>query len=101
MQDDIYVDPPTFSLALQCPPPHFFNSRIATGGSPGPMRQNAYSHNLKWTFEDLLPCYFYAIKNKPDFKTNIGQALRHKSSTLILKQTLGHFNKLDLTDTFE
>ena len=28
MQDDIYVGPPTFSLAPQCPP--FFNSRIAT-----------------------------------------------------------------------
>jgi len=33
-------------------------------GSPGHMRQNAYSHNLKWTFEDLLPCYRYAIKTK-------------------------------------
>jgi len=30
MQDDIYVDPPTFSLAPQWPP-HFLNSRIATG----------------------------------------------------------------------
>jgi len=24
-------------------------------GNPGHMRQNAYSHNLKWTIEDLLP----------------------------------------------
>jgi len=32
MQDtlDIYVSPPTFSLAPQLPP-HFFHSRIATG----------------------------------------------------------------------
>jgi len=28
------------------------------------MRQNAYYRNLKWTFEDLLPCYCYAIKTK-------------------------------------
>jgi len=28
------------------------------------MRQNAYSHNLKWTFEDLLSCYCYVIKTK-------------------------------------
>jgi len=26
------------------------------------MRQNAYYHNLKWTLEDLLPCYCYTIK---------------------------------------
>ena len=38
-------------------------------GSPGNMRQNAYSHNLKWTFEDLLPCYCYAIKTR---STTIG-----------------------------
>ena len=25
-------------------------------------RQNTYCRNLKWTFEDLLPCYCYAIK---------------------------------------
>ena len=30
-----------------------FNSHI---------RQKAYYHNLKWTFEDLLPCYCYAMK---------------------------------------
>jgi len=29
MQDDLYVGPPTFSLAPQWPP-HFFDSRIAT-----------------------------------------------------------------------
>ena len=28
------------------------------------MRQNAYYRNLKWTFEDLLQCYCYAIKTK-------------------------------------
>jgi len=28
------------------------------------MRQNAYYRNLKWTFEDLFPCYCYAIKTK-------------------------------------
>jgi len=33
-------------------------------GSPGPMRQNAYSHNLKWTYEDLLPYYCHAVKTK-------------------------------------
>jgi len=32
--------------------------------SPGHMRQNAFSQNLKRTFEDLLPCYCYAIKTK-------------------------------------
>jgi len=32
--------------------------------SPGHMRQNACSHNLKWTFEDLLPCYCYAVNTK-------------------------------------
>ena len=26
------------------------------------MRQNAQYRNLKWTFEDLLPCYYYTIK---------------------------------------
>ena len=26
------------------------------------MRQNAYFRNLKWTLEDLLPCYCYKIK---------------------------------------
>ena len=30
---------------------------------PGHMPSNAYYRNLKWTFEDLLPCYCYAIKN--------------------------------------
>jgi len=30
--------------------------------SPGHMRKNAYYSNLKWTFEDLLPCYCYVIK---------------------------------------
>jgi len=30
-------------------------------GSPGHMQQNAYYRNLKWTFEDLLPCYCYAF----------------------------------------
>ena len=33
-------------------------------GSTAPKRDNAYSHNLKWTFEDLLLCYCYAIKTK-------------------------------------
>jgi len=33
-------------------------------GSPGHMRQNAYYRNLKWTSEDLLPCYCYTIKTK-------------------------------------
>jgi len=33
-------------------------------GSPGHMWQNAYYRNLKLTFEDLLPCYSYAIKTK-------------------------------------
>jgi len=33
-------------------------------GSPGHMQQNACCCNLKWTFEDLLPCYCYAIKIK-------------------------------------
>jgi len=33
-------------------------------GSPGHIRQNAYYRNLKRTFEDLLPCYCYAIKTK-------------------------------------
>ena len=31
-------------------------------GSPGQMQKNACYCNLKWTFEDLLPCYCYAIK---------------------------------------
>jgi len=33
-------------------------------GRPGHMRKNAYCRrpNLKWTFEDLLPCHCYAIK---------------------------------------
>jgi len=31
-------------------------------GSTGHMRENAYHRSLKWTFEDLLPCYCYAIK---------------------------------------
>jgi len=26
------------------------------------MQQNAQYRNLKWTFEDLLPCYYYTIK---------------------------------------
>ena len=33
-------------------------------GCPGHMWQNAYYRNLKWTFEDLLPCYCYAVKTK-------------------------------------
>jgi len=28
------------------------------------MQQNVYYRNLKWTFEDLLPCYCYAIKTR-------------------------------------
>ena len=28
------------------------------------MRENVYSHNLKRTFEGLLPCYCYALKTK-------------------------------------
>jgi len=28
------------------------------------MGENAYYRNLKWTFEDLLPCYCYTIKTK-------------------------------------
>ena len=31
-------------------------------GSPGHMWKNVYYRNVKWTFEDLLPWYFYAIK---------------------------------------
>ena len=26
------------------------------------MQQNAYYRDVKWTFEDLLPCYCYAVK---------------------------------------
>jgi len=33
-------------------------------GSPSNMRQNACYRNLRRTFEDLLPCYCYAIKIK-------------------------------------
>jgi len=32
--------------------------------SPGHMRQNAYYRNLNWTFQDLLPCDYYAVKTK-------------------------------------
>ena len=46
-------------------------------GSPGHMRQNAYSHNLKWTFEDLLLCYCYAIKTK---STTIGKHVSQPAS---------------------
>ena len=31
-------------------------------GNPGHVRQNAFYGNLKRTFEDLLPCYCYAMK---------------------------------------
>jgi len=36
------------------------------------MRQNAYDRN--WTFEDLLPCYCYAIKSND--RTIRSQALQ-------------------------
>ena len=30
------------------------------------LQQNAWHHNLKWTFEDLLPCYYYTIKTNSE-----------------------------------
>jgi len=41
------------------------------------MRQNAYSRNLKWTFEDLLLCYCYAIQIK---STTIRLQVSHPTS---------------------
>jgi len=38
--------------------------KTSTRALYGHMRQNAYNQNLKWTFEDLLPCHCYAIKTK-------------------------------------
>jgi len=32
------------------------------GALHGHLRKNAYYVNLKWSFEDLLPCYCYATK---------------------------------------
>ena len=40
---DIYVDPPTFSLALQWPP-HFFHSRIATGSKTSVFNIQAFRY---------------------------------------------------------
>jgi len=42
------------------------------------MRQNAYDRNVKWTFEDLLPCYCYAIKTND--RTIRSQALQPASA---------------------
>jgi len=36
--------------------------KLAVGALHGHMRKNAYFRNSKWTFEDLLPYYCYAIK---------------------------------------
>jgi len=42
--------------------------------SPGHMRENAYYCNLKWTFEDLVPCYCYAIKaNSKTIRSQVPQ----------------------------
>jgi len=38
------------------------------------MRQNAYYRNLKWSLEDLLPCYCYTIKtNSRTIRSQVSQ----------------------------
>jgi len=38
------------------------------------MQQNACYLNIKWTFADLLPCYYYAIKtNSRTIRTRLSQ----------------------------
>jgi len=54
------------------------------------MRQNAYDRNLKWTFEDLLPCDCYAIQtNDPTIRS---QALQPASAGEV-----ADMNKLHVT----
>jgi len=70
------------------------------------MRQNVYYRNLKWTFEDLLPCCCYAIKtNVEHFASKIRNlSLQAKDRTwancaiaLSVSGTLGHdFVLMDL-----
>jgi len=43
------------------------------------MRQNACCHYLKWTVEDLLPCYCYAIKT---YRTNRSQVWPPASASI-------------------
>ena len=45
-----------------------------SGRPAGHMRKNAYYSNLKWTFENLLPCCCYAMKiNSKSIRSQVSQ----------------------------
>ena len=59
----------------------------ACRGSHGHMRNNAYYRDVKWTFEEFLPCYYYETKTNsgtlPSFATSLcRQRSRHERSAI-------------------
>jgi len=55
------------------------------------MQQNAYYLNIKWTFAELLPCYFYAMKtNSRTIRSRLSQPASARKGGDMCEQQAHH-----------